>query len=270
MDSEIANNTLIIHDISAKRFARLILDMGTFLLASGAHSGRVVSNINRIAITWNFSVNLQPTFKGLLATVQNLNDENDAVTMFKESPIHSVHLEILSKVSNLSWKVYDDRLSIDETESSFEQIKNMKHYSPLVVSLAVGFSCAGLCFLSFGDSLNALVAFIAAFIGSLIRFKIASLEFNPMISIGIAAFVTTMITGLGSIYEIGDNPETAMATAVLYLIPGVPLVNCIIDIIEGYLSSAMNRALFAGFILLCIATGMTLSITLMGIGKFSL
>ena len=61
-----------------------------------------------------------------------------------------------------------------------------------------------------------------------------------------------------------------MATAVLYLIPGVPLINSVIDLIEGYLSSAVNRALFAGFILLCIAAGMTLSITLMGIDNFKL
>ena len=263
-------NITIEHDITAKRFAALILDIGTFLLASGAHSGRVVSNMKRLAITWDFQVNFQPTFKGLLVTVQNLHDEKDAVTMFKESPIHSVHFEVLSKVSNLTWKVYDERLSIDETEDAFSKIQSMGHYSPFVVSLAVGLSCAGLCFLSFGDSLNALVAFVAAFIGSMVRFKIAAMEFNPMISIGIAAFISTMITGLGTIYNIGDSPEAAMATAVLYLIPGVPLVNCIIDIIEGYLSSAMNRAMFSAFILLCIATGMTLSITLMGIDKFNL
>ena len=89
-----------------------------------------------------------------------------------------------------------------------------------------------------------------------------------MICIAFAAFVTTLITGLGSIYNIGVNPEAAIATAVLYLIPGVPLINSVIDLIEGYLSSAINRGLYAGFILLCIAAGMTLCITLLGIGNF--
>jgi uncharacterized membrane protein YjjP (DUF1212 family) len=96
------------------------------------------------------------------------------------------------------------------------------------------------------------------------------MKFNAMISISAAAFVTTLITGIGSIYGIGDSPEAAMATSVLYLIPGVPLINSVIDLIEGYLSSAINRMLFAGLILLTIAAGMTLCITLLGIDNFKL
>ena len=75
---------------------------------------------------------------------------------------------------------------------------------------------------------------------------------------------------LGLINGIGGHPEAAMATGVLYLIPGVPLINSVIDLIEGYLTSAVNRCLFAGFILLCIAAGMMLSITFLGIDNFNL
>lgn len=260
----------IVGNIPVKRFADLILDIGTFLLASGAHSGRVESNIRRMALTWGFDVNLQPTFKGLLVTVRSHCREDDTITMFKESPMHVVHFEVLTKVSHLTWKVYEESLSIEETEQEFDKIKAMPPYNPWIVSIAVGLSCAGLCFLSMGDILNATIALVGAFFGSLFRYKIAALRYNQMISISIAAFITTTITGLGTIYNIGDNPQSAMATAVLYLIPGVPLINSVIDLIEGYLSSAVNRALFAGFILLCIAAGMTLSITLMGIDNFKL
>ncbi|PXV68861.1 uncharacterized membrane protein YjjP (DUF1212 family) [Dysgonomonas alginatilytica] len=260
----------IVGNIPVKRFADLILDIGTFLLASGAHSGRVKSNITRMAVTWGFDVNLQPTFKGLLVTVKSHCREDDTITMFKESPTHVVHLEVLTRVSHLSWKVYEENLSIEETENEFDKIKNMPHYNPWIVSVAVGFSCAGLCFFAFGDIFNALVAMCGAFMGSLFRYKIAALKYNQMISISIAAFITTMITGGGTVFGIGSYPEAAMATAVLYLIPGVPLINSVIDLIEGYLSSAVNRALFAGFILLCIAAGMTLSITLLGIENFKL
>lgn len=175
---------------------------------------------------------------------------------------------MLTDISHLSWKVFDDGLSMDEAEKEFVRIKEKPSYNNLVIAVAVGLSCAGLCFFSFGDYYNALIAFAGAFTGSLVRAWLARLNFNPMICIAFAAFVTTLITGLGSIYNIGVNPEAAMATAVLYLIPGVPLINSVIDLIEGYLSSAINRGLYAGFILLCIAAGMTLCITLLGIGNF--
>jgi uncharacterized membrane protein YjjP (DUF1212 family) len=254
--------------IPAKRFANLILDIGTFLLASGAHCGRLESNLGRLAATWGFEMNMSPSFKGLLVSVKEINDPSNSVTRYKTSPPHNVHLAILTDISHLSWRVQENNLSIDEVEKAFLLIKAKPSYNYLAVAVAVGLSCAGLCLFSLGDEINALVAFIGAFIGSLTRVWFAKKNFNAMVSISIAAFVTTLITGLGTLYGIGAHPEAAMATAVLYLIPGVPLINCVIDLIEGYLSSAMNRALFGGFILLCIAAGMTLCITLMGISNF--
>lgn len=254
--------------IPAQCFADLILDIGTYLLASGAHCGRLNSNLGRLASTWEFDINMSPTFKGLLVTVKDLNDPNNSVTRFKNSPAHNVHLAVLTEISHLSWKVQEEKLSITEVEKEFNIIKAKPNYKDIYVAIAVGFSCAGLCLFSFGDTMDAIVTFFAAFIGYMVRVGFARKSFNPMICISIAAFITTLITGLGRLYGVGSHPEAAMATAVLYLIPGVPLINCVIDLIEGYLSSAINRALFGGFILLCIAAGMTLCITLMGINNF--
>lgn len=259
-----------IQTISSKRFADLVLDIGTFLLASGAHCGRVSTNIKRMSEAWGFDINLQPTFKGLLVSIQNRNDEDDSITLFKEAPAHSVHLQVLTEVSHLTWKVYEEKLSIEETEKAFASIKAMPHYNTWIVSVAIGLSCSGLCLFSSGDIFNALIAFVAAFAGSVCRYRVSLMNFNPIICISFAAFITTLITGLGSIYNIGYSPEAAMATAVLYLIPGVPLINTVIDWIEGYLSSAINRAMFAGLILLAIAASMTLCITMLGIDNFSL
>lgn len=254
--------------VSAQRFADLILDIGTYLLASGAHCGRLNSNLKRLAKTWEFEMNMNPTFNGLLVTVKDINDPLNTITCYKNSPAHSVHLAVLTEVSHLSWKTQEEHLTIDEVEEAFATIKSKPNYNDFVVAIAVGFSCAGLCLFSFGDYMNALVSFVAASIGYLSRILFSKKKFNPMICISIGAFVTTLISGLGRLYGIGAHPEAAMATAVLYLIPGVPLINCVIDLIEGYLSSAINRALFGGFILLCIAAGMTLCITLMGISNF--
>jgi uncharacterized membrane protein YjjP (DUF1212 family) len=256
-------------DIPTKRFASLILDIGAYLMASGAHCGRINTNIKRMADKWNFEINMHLSFKGLLVSVKKQDNPDDYVTLYQASPPHNVKLSALTEVSRLSWQVVEDDLSIYETEKRFKSIKEQSDYNPWLVSLAVAIACAGLCIFSDGDLYNAGIAFAAAFTGSTARFKVAGMKFNPMISIAMAAFITTLITGLGSILSIGEHPQAAMATAVLYLIPGVPLINCVIDLIEGYLSSAMNRVLFAGFILLCIAAGMTFSITLMGINNFN-
>lgn len=254
--------------IPAQRFADLILDIGTFLLSSGAHCGRINSNLNRLALRWGFEVDMDPTFKGLLVRVKDINNPDNDVTSFKVSPPHYVHLEILTKISHLSWRVIEENLSIDCVEREFEEIKNSQGYEVWQITLAVGIACAGLCFFAFGDIVNALITFVAAGFGYMVRAKVTKHKFNQMIAICLAAFVTTSITGMGNIFNLGEHPEASMATAVLYLIPGVPLINCVIDLIEGYLLSAISRALFGGFVLLCIAAAMTLCITIMGINNF--
>lgn len=254
--------------ISAQRLANLVLDVATYLLASGAHCGRVNRNITRMANVWNFDVHLNLTFKGVTTTVIDRSNEDNMVTFYKQAPEHNIHLNVLSEISHLSWKVHDEHLSIDEVEKQIATLKDMKTYNNITVAIACAFACAGLCLFSFGDYLNATVAFVATFVGYITKVFMASRNYNSMISIGLAAFITTIITGSGTIFHIGANPEAAMATAVLYLIPGVPLINSVIDLIEGYTLSSINRMLFGGFILLCIAAGMTLAITLIGIDNF--
>lgn len=254
--------------VQVQRVADLFLDMGTFLLASGAHSGRVNTNLGRMAEAWNMHLQIYPTFKGLLVSVRDKNDGRNAVTCYQASPAHVIRLENLTLVSRVSWKVCEENWSVEEVEKAFAAIKGTPGYSRWLVALAVACSCSGLCLFSGGDFLGVLVTFIASFIGYLVQVEVVRRRYHPMLAVTIAAFVTTIITGSGSLLRIGSHPEASMATAVLYLVPGIPLINSVIDLIEGYLSSAMNRALFAGFVLLCIAAGMTLSIGLIGISNF--
>ena len=254
--------------IPAQRLANLVLDMASYLIASGAHCGRVNRNINRMANVWNFDVHLDLTFKGVLTTVIDRDNPKSVVTRYREIPSHNIHLNILSKISALSWRVHDEKLAIQEVETLYEEITAIKSYRTLTVAIAIATSCAGLCLFSFGDYLNALVAFVASFAGYLTRAFMTRKKYNTIIYITAAAFVTTFITGLAGKFGIGSAPEAAIATAVLYLIPGVPLINSVIDLIEGYTSSSINRMLYSGFTLLCIAAGMTLCITLIGIQNF--
>lgn len=257
-----------IEPVPATAFADLALDIATCLLASGAHCGRISRNLNRMAKQWNFDIQLELTFIGVVVTVTDHADPQHTVTRYRNTPPHAVHLELLTEFSRLTWQVADGDLSFGQVREKMERIKQIKHYSYWWVAMAVGLSCACLCLLAGGNFFDAAVALMGAFAGSVVRVFILHHKFNPMISFVIASFVTTMISGANMVFHWGTAPETALATAVLYLVPGVPLINSLIDLIEGYLSSAWNRALFGASILLCIAVGMTCSIALLGINNF--
>ena len=254
--------------VRADKVTEFLLDVATFLLASGAHSGRVERNVKRMADEWGFIASINLSFTGALISLEDKKDWNNRSSHFRRSPAHSVHFDIISKVSSLSWKVYDEHLSFEETQKIFKEIKEVKHYNTWVTCLSVGFSCAGLCFFSGGDYLNSMVAFVAAFIGYRIRVILSKMNYNLLIVVTVAALISTIITCMGLYFKLGDHPEAAIATGILYLIPGVPLINSVIDLIEGYLTSSANRILFSGYNLLCIAVGMTICITAFGVSNF--
>ncbi len=254
--------------VPVEQFADMALDVGVFLLASGAHCGRVFSNVKRLADRWGFPIHINPTFTGLIITVRDRVQPERTVTRYHDAPPHTVHLAILTLFSRLSWRVLEERLPFGTVKRQIEEIKARTGYNHWLVALAVGVACGSLCMLSGGDYKNVLCAFAAASAGSLLRVLVLRMRFNPMISFVAAAFATTVIAGMDTLWHLGRSPEATLATAVLYLVPGVPLINSVIDLIEGYLASSLSRGLYAAFILLCIAAGMTFGITLLGIGNF--
>ncbi len=264
----ISSSIQIPEHVDASEFADLALDIATTLLASGAHCGRISNNLNRMAKRWCLDVQMQLSFIGVVINVTCESDPQHTVTRYRTTPPHSVHLRLLTEFSRLTWKAADGDLSFQQVKEETERIKKIGHYSHLSVALAVGLSCACLCLLLGGSLIDGGVTCMAAFVGSVVRVYILRHKFNPMISFVIASFVTTMLSGANMISGWGTAPEMALATAVLYLVPGVPLINSLIDLIEGHLSSAWNRALFGASILLCIAVGMILSISLLGINNF--
>lgn len=62
----------------------------------------------------------------------------------------------------------------------------------------------------------------------------------------------------------GTTPEIAMATSVLYLVPGVPLINGIIDIIEGHVLAGVSRLINALLLIVCLSLGLLCAMLLIG------
>ena len=54
----------------------------------------------------------------------------------------------------------------------------------------------------------------------------------------IAATAANAPSSTGYLMHWGDTPDMALGTSVLYLIPGVPLINAIMDIIDEMMNIA--------------------------------
>ena len=257
-----------VDSISATRFAELVLDTGEILIASGAHCGRIQRNIKRFGDRWNFRVDLFISFTILSVTVTDKTDPQNTATRNRQSIANGVHFGKLTEISLLTWKVLGDKMPISETEDLVKQIRETPNHDKWLIRIGIGLACGSLCILAGGNYIDGAIAFLASLIGLIVRQTIIRKQFNQMIAVLVAAFVTTMISGIDMYFGLGQSPETAVATSVLYLIPGVPLINCVIDLFEGYIPTAIARGTFGGFVLICMAVGMLISMTIIGIDNF--
>ncbi len=252
---------------SISRAADLLLDIGSLLMTSGAHCGRVRRNIARVAEIWGYDMHLFMSFTGITVSIHEIGNPHRRIGRFRSCGLPAVHFGILTEISLLTWRVADENLTLEQVETRLAEIKAIPHHPRWSVLVGAGAACACLCVLVGGDWMNALAAFVATVSGLVVRQEVLKRRFNPMISFILASFVTTLIAGAAVVGHLGGNPEKALATSVLYLIPGVPLINCVIDLIEGHIPTAVARGVFGGFILLCIAVGMSAGIVILGISN---
>jgi uncharacterized membrane protein YjjP (DUF1212 family) len=257
-----------IEQLAPEKVINNVLEIGVTLLESGAHCGRVERNVKRVADAAGCNAELIITYTGISASVTNKNNHFQRATLDKKVKHHGANFSVLTGISLLTWDYFDKKIDFNTFEKRIKEVKNTPRHNVWLIRAAVGLACACLCLLSKGDLIDAGFAFTAAFVGLIVKQQFIAHRFNVMMANLSAAFVTSMISGLGVEVGWGAQPEVAVATAVLYLVPGIPLINCIIDIFEGFIPIALARGIFGAFVLLCIALGMFLSMAVYGIGNF--
>lgn len=242
----------------------MLLDIGTLLMGCGASTGRVRITVNRIATALGYNVELLITSRSLILTVAGA-DSMDFSSSVRRTPPHGVNFKIVSGISRMSWRVVEENLTVDQINKEIERLVSLPHYPRLVVLSTVALAGASFCRLSGGIGLELLVAFVATFFGLYIRQEAVKKKFNPYLATVFASFAASMVSGLSVKLGIGDTPEHALATSVLFLIPGVPLINSLTDLIDGNTLNGIVRGVNGFIMAFAIALGLMVAMQIYGI-----
>ncbi len=81
----------------------------------------------------------------------------------------------------------------------------------------------------------------------------------------VTAFVAGLIASLAMRFHIGNEAEIALAASVLLLVPGVPLINSVVDLVRGYTSVGIARGITGALITFAIALGLLLAMHIVGV-----
>ena len=193
--------------------------------------------------------------------------EKTVYLTFDDGPIPEVTPWVLNVLDQYNIKgtffcVGDNVALYKELYNEIMAEKNMSRWWVLIL---VSFANAAFCRLFMGDVWAMGVVVVATLVGFFIRQEMMRHHVNHHFVFVTSAFVASLIGSLSIFIPACTTPQIALATSVLYLIPGVPLINSIIDIIEGHVLVGFTRFVNACMLIICIAVGLSSTLLLIGI-----
>lgn len=232
----------------------ILLEVGAALMSSGASTHRTRLTLERLASGIGYKIELLITQRALMVTVID-NDQELLFSRLKRTSPHRVNFKIVSGISRMSWKVLEENWTLEQVAVELRRLKKLPNYPQWVELLMVGLAGAAFCHIFGGGITEMLVAFMATFAGLFIRHWAVKKKFNPYVSVYFAALTASLIAGLAEFFNIGSQPEAAFSTAVLFLVPGVPLINSITDLMDGNIQNGIVRMVNGLIIAFAIAMG---------------
>ncbi|MCU0387803.1 MAG: threonine/serine exporter family protein [Chitinophagaceae bacterium] len=241
----------------------IAIEVGRSLLQSGASSERIRTSLDRFFKAGGFDAHIEIN---PLSVSVNLNDANGHVLYNGTGSIavQGVNFKVLTGISQLSWEVHDNKVGPAKAREKLKEIVGEPHYNRWLNLLFVSLAGAAFCFTFGGNAIEMAVGFLATFLGLFCKQQMLKKHFNTYIITFISAACAGFV--VGSVHFLVPEVvlEHAFATCVLFLIPGVPLINAVTDILEGYTINGVARGVGALVHALAIAFGLIVVLKIFG------
>ena len=223
-----------------KDAAIFLAEYAATMMAVGAQTSRIQYNTVRMARSFGYHINLLIFPKTLSITLLDA-DHNRSYTYIKKTPEMALNFKANMKLSALSWRAFDNKLPLKELWRLFKMIVKEKRESRWTVLLLASLANACFCRLFDGNLTSMCIVFVATLVGFFIRQELTRRKFNHLAVFVICAFVSTMIGVTDYLYFHGGTEDISLGTSMLYLVPGVPLINGVMDIVDGHALDGIAR-----------------------------
>lgn len=238
-----------------KQIGSMLLRIGILLLATGASTHRTRSTVSRISAAFGYTTELMITNRAITLSISDKSNEHIFNTL-KRASGHGVNFRVVSGISRMSWWVVDKKWSLDQINDELDRLAALPHYPRLLILGFVGLAGASFCRLFDGSMAEMLVTFIATVAGLFVRQETIKKDFNPLLCVFFSAFTASFITALFWLWGWAETMEHAFTACVLFLIPGVPLINSFSDLIDGNTVNGMVRGMNGLLLAFAIALGL--------------
>ena len=220
---------------------RMLLEMGIAMIHAGAPTRRVNLVLVRISTAFGCQIYHQMTTRHLSISLyaSDVPVFNGGIS---KPTLPAVNFQLVSDISDLSLRIKEEKPTLEQLRSYLTQLGDQAKYSRLFILAVVSLAGSAFCF-TFGGSLLAMtLTFVATLIGLFLKQELLQLKVNPYITTYLSAFLASAVIGLFWLSGQSGSLEHALATCVLFLIPGVPLVIAFVDFLDGFILTGIERS----------------------------
>ena len=242
-------------EVQVKEIGAMLLRVGILLLSAGASTHRTRSNVSRISGAFGFTTEMMITNRAISISISDQNNEH-IFNSVKRIAGHGVNFKVVSGISRMSWRVLQENWELDQINKELDRLASLPHYNRLIILSLVGLAGASFCRLFEGNLVEMLVAFLATFTGLFVRQLTTGKGLNMLVCVFLAAFTSSLIVAIFWKLHLSATMEHAFTACVLFLIPGVPLINSFSDIIDGNVVNGVVRGVNGLMVAFAIALGL--------------
>lgn len=236
----------------------LLLRTGQLLVESAADTNRILRNMKRTAAFLGLPEEHLHIFVQYNMLMVNLSDDEHSFTKFQRCDKHGINMTTISLISKLSWRAIREDYTIERYAEELEAIATRpRNYTPWQVAIGTGFACGGFC-IQFGCDWTAFFyASFAAALGMRLRGFLLEKGLNNYMGIAVATFVATLLAWASMFLPASwtSTPLHPLLACALFIVPGVPLINFVDDMLDNYIQVGIIRALNTFLMLVAMSFG---------------
>lgn len=252
---------------TSKEVCLFLAEYAVRLLGSAATCIRLERNINRMAASFGKKVDFTIMPRHIHMTVWQPDGDDifTTITSVKPSPIS---FSLNTHLSQLSWHVADDHLTLDVATKRFNHIIASDSETPWMTLLLASLANASFCGIFDGDSIAMLIVGVATAIGFRLKQIMVRMHVDGRVIFFVCALISTVIGSSAFFLTPNGTPSIAVGTSVLYLVPGIPFINSFSDLLYRHYICAFSRFLDAVVLTVCLSLGLCLGMKLMNVAMF--
>lgn len=251
-------------DLAIDRLLDFLLRFATIQTSVGVQTSRIVLNTTRIANAYGYDITMMLFQRNVAISLTPRHQEGHPATCTAHPTTALTHHRSLpinfllnAELSRMSWWAFDTKPTLEALEERFDQVLNAPRVSRWLILFLISVANSAFCLLFGGDFPAAGFVFLGTCLGFYARQELNLRHAYHYLTVLVAAFVSSMTVGLGMHTGLSETPQIALSTCVLFLIPGVPFINSMIDFFDGYILNGVSRIINALFIVFSITIGLS-------------